>query len=234
MKKVSILVPTRNRYLFIPQLVRNIRNQDYDKNYIEVIIADDSLHSIKKMLPDSYIYIRYNNTISIGKKRQDLKDMATGDIMVCFDDDDYYPPNRISHSVEMFNKYKNIDFAFSPSFYCLFKEHNNNIFLSGPWLKNWGHATFSFTKKYALNNHYDINDKYGEEKKFTNYYNVPYIKLDPLKTILVLIHKCNTIPKNNLGKLIKTNYNIDNFIINKTSKLFYHSIKYISMGPSLY
>lgn len=232
MINISILVPTHNRILFLPQLIRNIESQDYPKKLTEVIIADDSFISIKNKLPSNYNYLRYDKKVTISRKRQDLKDNAKGDILICMDDDDYYPPNRVSYCVEMFNKYKDIDFAFCPKFLCMFK-NKPNIYFSGPWLKNWGHATFAFRKSFGEKNNYNLDDKYGEERVFTNYYKVPYINLDPLKTIVVYIHNLNTIPKDNLGKLVLTTYQYQNVLKDRRSLLFYNSLKYRTMGPKI-
>lgn len=230
MTKVSILVPTNNRYIFLPQLIRNIEYQDYPKKLTEVIIADDSNISIKKYLPSKYKFIRYEKKVTISKKRQDLKEMASGEILICMDDDDYYPPTRVSYSVSMFNKYKHLDFAYCPKFICLFKD-KPNIYLSGPWTKNWGHATFAFRKKYANTHNYNINKFYGEEREFTNYYKIPFINLDPEKSIIVYIHNFNSIPKNNLGKLTPCHFQLQNLIKDQQSFFFYLSLKYRSMGP---
>lgn len=40
-----------------------------------------------------------SDKMNIGKKRNIVNQMATGDFMVAWDDDDYYPPTRITHSI---------------------------------------------------------------------------------------------------------------------------------------
>ena len=41
-----------------------------------------------------------NEKMTLGAKRNYMHRFARGDIIVYMDDDDYYPPTRISHAVE--------------------------------------------------------------------------------------------------------------------------------------
>ena len=230
--RVSLLVATKDRRNFIPQLISNINHQDYPKQLIEVIVADDGTDSIRDLLPIDYIYIHYPSAIPLAKKRQDLNQAATGEILIVMDDDDYYPPTRVSHAVETLNKHPQIGFAFTPTLY-LYYVYFRRIDISGPWYKNWPHATFAFTKKYAETHQYRITSKYGEEREFTNYYRTPYLLLKPELTILALVHKNNTVPKNDLGLRRPTNYRLEHFIKDKRDLPFYRELAYKSGGPSL-
>ena len=71
--RVSLLVATKDRRNFIPQLIANIEHQNYPKQLIEVIVADDGNDSIGDLLPSDYIYIHYPSSTPLAKKRQDLK-----------------------------------------------------------------------------------------------------------------------------------------------------------------
>ena len=97
---VSILVATRDRHSFIPQLLRCIQHQTYPLNRIELVVGDDGRMSSKNLFPRATRYIRYKTSVSIGKKRNDLKRVARGQILATMDDDDYYFPEYISHAVE--------------------------------------------------------------------------------------------------------------------------------------
>lgn len=218
--KVSILVPTRDRPNYIPQLINCINHQKYPHNHLEVIIADDGQRPVGGQLPPSYKYLRYEQPVSLGKKRQDLADQATGDILVCMDDDDYYPPERVSHAVEVLQKNPQVDIAFCPTLYFYYPTENR-IYSCGPWDTNWPHATFAFRKKYLETHSYQSQDRYGEEKMFTDYFKAPHAVLNPEKTILALVHNENTVPKNNLGKRTLSRHNLFTFVKDKKSLQFY-------------
>ena len=45
-------------------------------------------------------YFKYDTKMKLGKKRNLLHEKSKGDIIVYMDDDDYYPPQRVSHAVQ--------------------------------------------------------------------------------------------------------------------------------------
>ena len=220
--KVSILVPTRDRPNYIPQLLNCIHHQTYPKDKLEIIIADDGQRSIQTLLPKFVKYLRYEKAIPLAEKRQDLANHATGEIMVCMDDDDYYPPERIAHAVSVLQKTPGAEIAFCPTLYFYYPTENR-IYSCGPWESNWPHATFAFTQKYLKTHSYQTSDKFGEERMFTDYFKAPYAVLDPEKTIMALVHNENTIPKNNLGKRRLSRHTLLSFVKDKQSLAFYGS-----------
>lgn len=231
--RVSILIPTRDRPKFLKQLLSAIYHQTYPRDLLELVIIDDGRHSIAPILPSSGINLIYqylDKPITIGNKRQQLKSLATGDIMVCMDDDDYYPPERVSHAVETLQKTPGIEFAFAPTF-LLYRPLRKMVYKSGPWLKNWGHATFAFTRRFAETHHYHLDDTGGEERHFTQFYRVPYAVLEPQKTVIALIHHNNSIPKDDLDKTVALPQPIQYFIKNRQALLFYIDLQGKSGGP---
>ena len=46
-------------------------------------------------------YFKYEEKMSLGKKRNITNEKAKGDIIIYMDDDDYYPPDRVSHAILM-------------------------------------------------------------------------------------------------------------------------------------
>ena len=99
---VSICTPTYNRRPFISHMIKCFDHQDYPKDKLEWIIIDDGTDKIKDLV--SHIpqvkYYDYDTKMTLGKKRNLMHSKTSGDIIVYMDDDDYYPPNRISHAVE--------------------------------------------------------------------------------------------------------------------------------------
>jgi glycosyltransferase involved in cell wall biosynthesis len=198
---VSICTPTFNRRPFIPIMFEIFKNQDYPKNRLEWIIVDDGTDPIEDLVISSGIsqikYFRVNEKMSLGKKRNYMHSLCSSDSKyICYaDDDDYFPYNRISHSIELLEKNPNALIAASSELYVYFK-HIDKIYQFGPYNQNHGTAgTFCFRKKMLDITRYNENAELAEEKEFLQNYSIPMIQLDPLKTILVVSHNHNTFDK---------------------------------------
>ena len=187
---VSICTPTFNRRPFFPYIIKCFENQTYPKDRMEWIIIDDGTDKIEDIV--SHVpqvkYFRYDKKMSLGKKRNISHDMAKGDIIVYMDDDDYYPPDRVSHAIEMLNKNPNILCAGSSEMYIYFK-HIHKMYQFGPYGPNHATAaTFAFRKELLKQTRYDENAAVAEEKHFLKGYTIPFVQLDPMKCILVFSH----------------------------------------------
>jgi len=98
--KISCIMPTANRRRFVPGAVRMFLMQDYlDK---ELIILDDGEDSIADLIPDhpQLRYRRLDAGLPLGAKRNLACDMAQGEIIAHWDDDDWYAPSRLSRQLE--------------------------------------------------------------------------------------------------------------------------------------
>lgn len=94
---VSVVTPTYNRRKFLPILIHLYKTRTYPKEHRELIILDDSLTTNEDLIPKDYPNIRYyyhNEKMTLGEKRNKLNELARGDIIVCFDDDDYHYPEK--------------------------------------------------------------------------------------------------------------------------------------------
>jgi hypothetical protein len=93
---ISCIMPTRNRSEWVRQSLDYFARQDYPNR--ELIIIDDGSDDLDAVLPsDPRIrYIRSLRPISIGAKRNLGCEAAVGTIIVHWDDDDWYAPNRLS------------------------------------------------------------------------------------------------------------------------------------------
>ena len=97
--KVSCIMPTYNRRRYISHAIACFLQQDYDHR--ELIVIDDGEDAILDLLPeDSRIsYVRLRPKRSIGVKRNVGVEAASGDLVMCWDDDDWFGSNRIRHQV---------------------------------------------------------------------------------------------------------------------------------------
>jgi hypothetical protein len=114
------------------------------------------------------------------------------------DDDDYYPPERVSHAVDKLMANRNAMCAGSSELYIYFK-HIQTMYKCGPYGPNHATAgTFAFRTDLLKESRYQDNACLAEEKHFLKDYTVPFVQLDPMKTILVFSHIHNTFDKKKL------------------------------------
>ena len=117
MIEVSVVTPTYNRRMFIPTLIDIYKAQTYPKEKMEWIIIDDGRRSVEDLFQEAskeipnIRYIRIDEKMRLGAKRNLLNKEARGLIIVAMDDDDYYPPDRVSTVVEEFRKNPKIELA---------------------------------------------------------------------------------------------------------------------------
>ena len=199
---VTLCTPTFNRRPFIPIMLRCFENQTYPKDKIEWLIVDDGTDKIEDLV--SHIpqikYFKFDEKMTLGKKRNFLNDKAKGDIIVFIDDDDYYPPERISHAVEVLKANPKALCAGSSAMYIHFK-HINKMVQFGPYGPNHATAaTFAFKRELLKQTRFDEIASLAEEKKFLKDYTIPFVQLESKKSILVFSHNHNSFDKKELLK----------------------------------
>ena len=200
---VSICTPTFNRRPFIPAAIKCYLHQDYPRDKLEWIIIDDGTDPIEDLVKDisGVKYFRYDDKMVLGKKRNLMHEKASGEIIVYMDDDDYYPPCRVSHAVDRLRKDKHALCAGSSEIYIWFK-HIQQMVKFGPYGPNHATAgTFAFKRELLDQTSYDETAALAEEKAFLKNYSIPFVQLDPMKTILVFSHEHNTFDKRELLKM---------------------------------
>jgi glycosyltransferase involved in cell wall biosynthesis len=199
---VTLCTPTFNRRPFIPIMIKCFEHQTYPKDKIQWIIVDDGTDKIEELVVHipQVTYIKYDEKLTIGQKRNICNDAANGEIIVYMDDDDYYPPERISHAVEMLRLNPKAMCAGSSIMHIYFK-HINKMYQFGPYAaKHATAATFAFRKELLKQTRFDEDSSLAEEKKFLKDYTIPFVQLDSKKTILVFSHSHNSFDKKELLK----------------------------------
>ena len=199
---VSVCTPTFNRRPFIQSMFECFKNQDYPKSRIEWIIVDDGTDKIRDLIATSNIpqirYFEVEHKMTLGAKRNYMHTHAKGSIIVYMDDDDYYPPERISHAVERLTENPKAMCAGASELYIYFK-HIKTMYQCGPYGPNHATAgTFAFRRTLLDETTYEDGASLAEEKAFLKNYTVPFVQLDPIKTILVFSHEHNTFDKRRL------------------------------------
>ena len=204
---VSICTPTFNRRPFIPYIIKCIESQTYSKKRIEWVIIDDGTDKIEDLVSHlPYVnYSYYPEKMTLGKKRNLAHAKSKGSIIVYMDDDDYYPPERISHAVEILQANPQALCAGSSMMHIYFK-HINKMYRFGPYGPNHATAaTFAFRRELLAHTSYEETASLAEEKHFLKNYTIPFVQLDSLKTILVFSHIHNSLDKKTLLEPDKLN-----------------------------
>jgi len=186
---VSIIVPTYNRRNFETLLEYNINSQDY-YNIQEIIILDDS-DKDKPLCIRTLIPIRYYTVprCSIGMKRNMGVKLAHGDYIAFMDDDDFYSPKYISHSIfQMIYEDKSIAGS-----------ADMNMYHKGEWFKQrcvflhmLNEATLVFKKSVCIG-FGDTNSNEGIPFLQNNLENIIETNIDNI--MCCVAHDKNTISK---------------------------------------
>jgi glycosyltransferase involved in cell wall biosynthesis len=95
-------MPTANRRRFVPSAIRMFLAQDYAEK--ELIILDDGTDQIRDIVPTNTSQISYFREEPkgrfLGGKRNRACELAHGDFILHWDDDDWYAAWRISYQVQ--------------------------------------------------------------------------------------------------------------------------------------
>lgn len=248
---VSVLTPTYNRRHFIPQIIKCFLAQTYPRDKMEWIVLDDGTDKVGDLFKDvpCVKYIPVDGKMMIGAKRNRLNLEAKGEIMVCMDDDDYYPPERVSHAVSKLVSCPH-ELAGSSELY-MYYTTNGEIWRVGPYNPNHGtNGTLAYKRSYAKTHKYDETVAYAEEKSFLDGWKHRMVQLDSMKVMLVIAHTSNTFGKEGLrdrararraeliakedrgekltmeeniekGLIVKTSMKLNNFIRDAETRNFY-------------
>lgn len=97
---VNCIMPTCDRRGYIPQAIRNFLRQDYPN--LELLILDDGVDTVADCVPeDARIrYLRLDQKMSIGAKRNLACEQSSGEYIVHWDDDDWYPTWRVRAQIQ--------------------------------------------------------------------------------------------------------------------------------------
>ena len=226
---VSVCTPTFNRRPFYKMLISCFQSQTYPKDRMEWIIIDDGTDKIEDLVIHipQVKYFKYNEQMTLGKKRNIMHEKAQGQFIVYMDDDDFYPPERVSHAITKLQENPYILIAGSSEMYIFFK-HIHKMYQFGPYGPNHATAaTFAFRKELLTKTSYQEHAALAEERHFLKDYTIPFVQLDPVKTILVFSHIHNTFDKKELLQqgenpyMKMSNKSIDEFIKDPEIKSFF-------------
>ncbi len=189
-------MPTADRRRFVSAAIRCFQAQDYENR--ELIVLDNGRHAIADLLPDDprIRYERDNSVRTLGGWRNVACQLARGEIVAHWDDDDWYPTNRISRQVETLLR-SEADICGSSRFYCFELDGVRAweyIYIASPhpWLAG---STLAYKKSCWQRKPFpDLQA--GEDARFVwAHANERVIDLADAALCIATIHSDNTSPK---------------------------------------
>lgn len=98
---ISCIMPTRDRGQFVPFAIDYFRRQSYGAK--ELIALDDGDEPVAHLMPDDpqVRYARLDKRVPLGTKRNLACEMARGEMIVHWDDDDWMADWRLAYQCRM-------------------------------------------------------------------------------------------------------------------------------------
>ncbi|HEY6805133.1 MAG TPA: glycosyltransferase [Pyrinomonadaceae bacterium] len=197
---VSCIMPTSERRRFVPHAIRYFLRQDYKNK--ELIIVDDGDDPVQDLVPqdERVRYIRLLRKMKLGGKRNLACHEAKGELIVHWDDDDWYAPQRVSAQVKVMQE-QDVDVCGSHDllFYDIHKRLAWQYIYGGdrkPWLAG---ATLCYRKDLWERNRF-AHINIGEDACFMLTEQPKRVAVMPENDLLVaIIHDHNTSHKETDG-----------------------------------
>ena len=174
---------------------------------IDAFVSEQNVESIrlsaKFKFPIVYVPYAEDEKVKLSDLRNKGNAACKGDIIVCMDDDDYYPPTRISHAVYQLNKSSALIAGCSPTYIYFFQ--SNRFFQFASFGE--GHSTnncMAYKRAYLQNHAHAPQLTHAEESSFTNDFSEPMVQLNPMKTIVISGHSTNTVDKTSICQISAT------------------------------
>lgn len=208
---ISLLTPTQYERLENLSLLKDMINeQTLIKEIKEWIIVDGSksvnkitkehISELQKDCKFEIVFSEFDeNCVNIGALRNKTNILSTGKILICMDDDDYYPPTRVEEAYTALASSKKL-IAGCPTtyFYDFNLDKEFKMFTEFTHGENHTHNNaMAYKREYIVNHKYDEKVTHAEELSFTNKFTEPLEHLNCEKTVVISSHSSNTYSKKN-------------------------------------
>jgi glycosyltransferase involved in cell wall biosynthesis len=194
--------PTKNRR-WAYEFSKTCMDMQIRKPDLWVVVDNSSVPAEDWSIAKDVHYERVYEPRPIGWLRNRCIDIALNkgaEYIVFWDDDDYYPPTRISTGVEALEKNPTADISGSSKMYLLLTRENV-LMSTGPFHeKHATAATWTVRRRCAKTHRFDSTKEKGEEVTFTKNWSVNVVQLPPEDMIVVMGHGRNTVDKSDLLK----------------------------------
>ena len=195
---ISIITLTKNRREFMPLAKYCYLLQTYPADKIEWVIVDDGDDSIEDTLfgIPNVTYVKCDQGMTIGQKRNVGISKASYDVFVMMDDDDVYPENSVLHRVAMMMKGPAKECAFCSTIPC-YDIVKYNSFMNIPPItlhmsERVSEATLIFTRKFWEDKPFDETASIAEGDAFIRGREQMCRELSPQEVIVSLVHPKNS------------------------------------------
>ena len=193
---VSIVSLLADRRQFIPLLRKCVELQTYPKEKIEWVIVDDGQDIPPETFDKSHeIYVQLNKKLPLGRKRQLACDLASGEFIFFFDDDDLHFPHRIERGVNKLRKTGSKMIA-GNSALLLANTKSEKVIQSGPFNKIMDRCLLS--AKNTCNTAHFAPLTLRARRCISQNWSIPMAQMHPQETIIALAHSANTVDKDKL------------------------------------
>ncbi|AII17204.1 putative glycosyltransferase [Aureococcus anophagefferens virus] len=219
--KISITTPTtKSRAKCLNLQIRNIKNQTYNRFIKEWIIVsadknwnkEDFNLCMQNLQNQTKIKIIYkyleDSNENIGFLRNSLNDMISSETnyILAFDDDDYYQPQYIEHSIKSMRKTGKL--AAGCTSHIMYDVDLQSFFQFKGFAQNHTvNNCLSYHRNFLKDHKYNDEDKFAEEKYFLKDFTSELVQLNPNETVIQMVHAENTFNKR---KMILTNKLLSN------------------------
>jgi glycosyltransferase involved in cell wall biosynthesis len=98
---VSCIMPTKNRRQWVEQSLKMFAEQTYERRELVILDdGDDGLEEVCKGVP-GVVHARLSKWASMGEKRNLACEIASGDYIACWDDDDIQHVDRLTRQMDV-------------------------------------------------------------------------------------------------------------------------------------
>jgi glycosyltransferase involved in cell wall biosynthesis len=207
--KVSVVTITKNRGMFAGIMLHNWVNITYPRDKLEWVVVDDSddtsEYDLADYIPqdDPYIkYVKLDRHYPVAEKRNKAVELASNEIIVHMDDDDYYFPDSVLAKVRVMLHYKCQGVHSMPIGVYDMMEKSSYIFDSGRKtnysINDCAEATLAYRKDYWENNKfYSLRPNgTGEGRSIINKRFEKWVKIHFMFNMISVTHSKNITGNN--------------------------------------
>lgn len=194
---VTCLCLTRNRRQWLPRAIRCFLNQTYPKKELLILADGEDVRDLVENLDvgsgeNSVRYIFQSGSQQIGDKRNTGSELASGEVILSWDDDDWSAPERIQDQVARM-QYHQVSVT----------GYHSMLFTDGRvWWKYHGNQSANLGSSLCYRKNWWEQNKFpsrqiGEDSGFihTAYRKGQYSSVDAGELMVASIHAGNSSPR---------------------------------------
>ena len=193
---ISCIMPTADRRRFVPDAIRYFLRQSYPEK--ELLILDDGVDDISDIVPEhpQIRYFREPKRATLGEKRNRLCDLAKGELIAHFDDDDWMAPWRLCYQVRCLRDGDIYACGLKDLFYYNLSNGESWKYVYPETARVWlAGGTLCYTKRFWAQNPFP-KVTVGEDTRFIwGRCDKRLIALDNARFYVAMIHSANTSRK---------------------------------------